>query len=271
MRVSSRGRRWLRFVEWFNAKCNSASMRLTKLLGKSPQDLHPKHLLQQEPWYLEYIKAGDRVLDLGCGSGIHSRRATAKGAMVVSVDKAHPSLPTETFFYVDLENLTNWVRPGLYDVVLLLDVLEHIHNRERLLREIRRALKPTGILLLSVPNSDTTRKRRLRQAGLRSYADADHKIEYTIPSLLEQLDGWQVFGPAEEVIVYDSPWAGLMALVGGFSLPAYKLLMARKRRLVRKHPGETTGWRLALAYLPKPEAEGEKGGLPRVHGEDGYG
>jgi len=238
-------RSWLRFVEWFNAKCNSASMRLTKLTGKSPEGLHPQHLLDREHWYLQYIKPEDKVLDLGCGSGSHGRRATAKGARVVSVDKIYPALPVETFFYVNLEKLTNWVRPGLYDVVLLFNVLEHIHNRERLLCEIKRALKPTGILLLGVPNADTTRKRRLREAGLFAYADRDHKIEYTIASLLEELGEWDCCGPANQLCTYDTPWAGLMALIGAFSLPLYRRMIRRRERLVAQHPEETTGWRLA--------------------------
>lgn len=243
-------RLWLRFVEWFNAKCNSASMRLTKLTGKSPEGLHPKHLLQEEPWYLQYIKHGDRVLDLGSGSGIATRWAATRGSRVFSADKMPSPLISEDWVYADLEHPLRWSKSDDYDVVLLLDVLEHLHHRSLVLREIKRVLKPTGLLLLTVPNSETTRKCRLRQAGLFAYADRDHKIEYTIPSLITELKGWSTSLldctlPPEGVIVYDSPWAGLMALVGALSLPLYKRLMARKRRLVREHPEETTGWRLA--------------------------
>ena len=238
---------WLRFVEWFNTKCNSAAMRLTKLTDKSPEGLHPKHLLREDPWYLQYIEPGDRVLDVGCGSGIHSIWAAAKGARVVSIDREPPNLQPHIWLYANLEKPLTWCMSDHYDVVLLLDVLEHIGNRQQLLRDLKRVLKPGGRLLLSVPNSDTTRKRRLRQVGLFPYADRDHKTEYTIPSLVVELEGWLGFGPAEEVIVYDSPWAGLMALAGALSLPLYRSLMARKRRLVIEHPEETTGWRLACA------------------------
>lgn len=43
--------------------------------------------------------------------------------------------------------------PGSYfDVVTCLDVLEHVQSTEQVLREIKRVLKPGGVLLTSVPN-----------------------------------------------------------------------------------------------------------------------
>jgi hypothetical protein len=39
-----------------------------------------------------------------------------------------------------------------YDRVLLLDVLEHLKNPERILRQSRGTLKPDGLLIVSVPN-----------------------------------------------------------------------------------------------------------------------
>ena len=44
--------------------------------------------------------------------------------------------------------------PSTYDVVVLVEVLEHVLNKEELLREIWRVLKPGGRLFLTTPNPE---------------------------------------------------------------------------------------------------------------------
>ena len=53
-----------------------------------------------------------------------------------------------------------------FDSVFMDNVLEHIASPDRLFKEIRRILKPKGVLLIGVP-------------GVKGYKrDADHKIFY---------------------------------------------------------------------------------------------
>ena len=108
-------------------------------------------------------------------------------------------------------------------------MLEHLHNRDQILREIHRALTPGGKLLLSVPNRDTGWKVRLRRAGLFSYSDADHKIEYTAQELTEELrrNGFVPEGPLQTEVL-DTPWVGLIDLVGIviYMTVAWMLLLA---------------------------------------------
>ena len=134
---------------------------------------------------------------------------------------------------------------GTFDKVLFLDVLEHLHRRQAALREVRRVLRDDGILFLSAPNRETSWKRRLRAAGLFCYSDPDHKIEYSAEELRGELEesGFRVKGELMP-IVYDTPWAGLIDLVGGLSLSAYRWLTHWKQELARRHPQESTGWRL---------------------------
>jgi len=131
-------------------------------------------------------------------------------------------------------------------------VLEHVRRRVELLREVRRALRPGGVLMLSAPNKDTTWKRRLRAAGLPSYADPDHKVEYNQRELLAELraGGFLVEGEFMPV-VYDTAWAGLIDLAGGLSLWAYRRLSRLKRQAAHRHPQETTGWRVICKRMDR--------------------
>jgi hypothetical protein len=45
-------------------------------------------------------------------------------------------------------------------------------------------------------------------------------------------------------VVYDTAWAGVIDVVGGLSLPAYRRLSAWKRQAALRHPAESIGFRV---------------------------
>lgn len=257
-------RAYLRAVVWLNRRAKSAAIRLTRLTGKSNVPLHPKHLVAvdaNQPWYLDYAKGGMRVLDVGCGNGVHSLRVAGRGAIVVGIDynlghlqigralSAEGSRTTASFLLGNVERPLPF-RAGQFDLVLLLDVIEHLHRRVELLREIHRLLRRGGTLLVAVPSRNTRWKRRLRTAGLFYYTDPDHKVEYTWDELCDELRAGG-FEPQGEpgLIVYDTPWAGLIDLIGGFSLRLYRRLVRWKMDMAQHCPQETIGWRITCARI----------------------
>ena len=117
--------------------------------------------------------------------------------------------------------------------------------RVGVLREIHRVLTDTGRLLVSGPNRETRWRRTLREAGLFSYSDPDHKIEYTRGELLTELAaaGFEPDGPVMPVVL-DTPWAGVIDTVGGLSLGLYDRLSRWKREAALRRPEESTGFRV---------------------------
>jgi SAM-dependent methyltransferase len=278
--VAGVGRVWLRLVVWLNAHLKSAAVRLTSITGKSPVPLHPKHLLESNEahsWYLPELRSGDRLLDIGCGGGTHAVRAVERVAQAVGLDYAPGALqmaqriaaergsPGLIFLQASAEASLPF-DDGTFDIVLLLDVIEHLHNRVSPLKEIRRVLQPEGRLLLSAPNRNTTWRRQLKAAGLPDFIDADHKIEYTLDELLAELaaGGFEAEGQPQ-VIVYDTRWAGLIDLMGGLSLSLYHRLVMWKVRRAQAHPEETTGWRIVCRKQRHGEHDerGTDGSSPR--------
>ena len=239
-----------------SGKAKLLAIRLTRWTGKSREYVHPKHLLgdsEEDYWYLAYLPRDASVLDVGCGNGMHTIKAAARSRSVAGVDGDRASLgvawrtgrargvPNVGFVAGNLEDGLP-VQSGRFDVVICLDVLEHVRKRDLLLGEIRRGLKPGGVLLLSVPNRATSWKRRLEGAGLFAYSDPDHKIEYTLPELTDELgrNGFRItrLHPS----VYDTPLVGAIDLVGGISLPLYRGLTRLRRRLARRYPAENAGF-----------------------------
>src|SRR5262249_20422198 len=184
-----------------NAKAKRLAIRLTRWTGKSREYIHPKHLLgdtAEHYWYLEHLPPGARLLDVGCGNGMHTLKAARRCAEVAGIDAdlaslgvarrtaARLGMSNAAFAAANLEEGLP-VAPARFDLVLCLDLLEHVYKRDLVLTEIRRALKPAGVLLLAVPNRATAWKRRLERAGLPFYSDPDHKIEYTLDELRAEL------------------------------------------------------------------------------------
>ena len=258
--------RWVvRGVDLVNRRGKAVGVRLVRYTGKSPHFIHPKHLIESpwHDWYVEHLRPSDVVLDVGCANGAHTLRAAARCKRIIGFDYdvSHLRVARST---AEAQRLANahffaWdvTRPypfpdGTFDAALFLDVIEHLVPRVQVLREIHRVLRDDGRLLVSGPNRETSWRRRLREAGLFTFSDPDHKVEYTREEFLAELraGGFEVEGDLMPV-VYDTPWAGVIDAVGGLSLGLYARLSRWKREAALRAPDESTGFQ-AVALKANP-------------------
>jgi glycosyltransferase involved in cell wall biosynthesis len=98
-----------------------------------------------------------RVLDLGCAGGLVASRLRAHGHVVVGVDAMPPPGSEEHLDRLVVADLDaglpgEVVETGPFDLVLALDVLEHLREPDRLLRELHEICTDDSILISSVPN-----------------------------------------------------------------------------------------------------------------------
>ncbi|GAA3243749.1 class I SAM-dependent methyltransferase [Pseudonocardia petroleophila] len=100
------------------------------------------------------------VLEAGCGEGYGADLLAGVARRVVGLDYDAPTAAHVARRYprVDVAR-TNLValpvRDGAVDAVVSLQVVEHLWEQERFLRECLRVLRPGGALLLSTPNRIT--------------------------------------------------------------------------------------------------------------------
>ena len=114
------------------------------------------------------VGPGDRVLDLGGGSGRHAYEAYRRGADVVACDADEGELRIVAAMAAAMHKAreaptTAHARPvagdgtampfghAVFDRVIAAEVLEHIHDDQAALREIARVLRPGGLLAVTVP------------------------------------------------------------------------------------------------------------------------
>jgi len=90
-----------------------------------------------------------RALDLGCGNGGYSQALRAAGAQVIPLDRFRSAGSQPLFIYGDALALP--FAGDSFPLVFCASLIEHIAQPRELLREIRRILRPGGVVYLSFP------------------------------------------------------------------------------------------------------------------------
>jgi ubiquinone/menaquinone biosynthesis C-methylase UbiE len=160
-----------------------------------PDGAEPEHLELRRDFLLERIARGDRVLDVGCGTGEFSAALLAAGAHPVGVDVAAGPLARAPagLELVEYDGRELPFQNGSFDAVWAGEVLEHVQDVVGLVAEFRRVLRSGGMLLVSTP--DHPRRlvlRLLRRRAFEQHFDprADHVRFFTRGSLATLLEGF---------------------------------------------------------------------------------
>lgn len=119
------------------------------------------HILHQKD-YEEAAKVvpSGRVLDLGCNNGYGSYELSRHGHEVIGVDVSAGALEDarKRFHAANLEfrqvnGLELSFDSNHFDLITSFQVIEHIVDMDSYLNEIRRVLKPSGIVVFTTPNA----------------------------------------------------------------------------------------------------------------------
>lgn len=107
---------------------------------------------------LGLLRSGSRMLDIGCGSGEYTTELAPRFEKVDGIDIERDRLDLfeqSKLEHIDLEimSATNMsYDDNTFDVVVMIEVLEHLANVAGSLREIQRVLNPSGSLYLTTPS-----------------------------------------------------------------------------------------------------------------------
>ncbi len=166
---------------------------------------------------------GLRLLDIGCGGGLLAEPMSRLGFAVTGVDASAKNIAVaslhaaEAGVSVDYRNVT--VEELLaedgdgFDVVLNMEVVEHVNDPGRFLRDASRLVKPGGLMIVATLNRT-----------LKALATAKIGAEYVLGWLPRGAHDWRKFLTPDEVRLFLSTEA--VAVQGPFGV-AYAPLADR--------------------------------------------
>lgn len=157
-------------------------------LGPALAYLLPRHRALMDSELRHLPPGAGRVLDIGCGDGAFLEWARAAGWEGIGVDPDPGAVASARSRGLDVRLGDARVlvdERASFDAVTLSHVLEHVHDPEALLKQIRELLKPGGLLWLDTPNVAST-GHRLFGRSWRGLEPPRHLVLFT-PSSLRQI------------------------------------------------------------------------------------
>ena len=151
--------------------------------------VHPKHqLTKYHEFFINNIKNGENVLDIGCGYGAVSKSIANKNnkSKIIGIDydefKLDQAMLNNNYENLTFMNLdaTKTIPDGNWEVIILSNVLEHISSRTLFIKKIIKNSKCSKILIRGPLFERSWEIPMRKELGVNYYSDNDHKIEHTL-------------------------------------------------------------------------------------------
>lgn len=164
-----------------------------------------------------------KIIDIGCGGGIVTEPLCRLGADIIGIDASpeniqeaqkHATSEKLSIQYQNctVENFLEDTPTPIYDVVIALEILEHVNSPEFFLKCCIKLLKPKGVLIISTLNRT-----------LRSYMKAILAGEYLLRFLPVGTHTWHKFVKPSEILEILEPNGLTFTHINGFQYnPFYK-------------------------------------------------
>jgi len=121
------------------------------------------------------VDKNQKILDLGCGSGNFIKVLNRKNKSVegVEISQELVKLGQKNGLKIKIADLhqTFPYRNNIFDTITAGEIIEHIHDTDFFLKEIKRILKPNGFLIISTPNIATLGRRLMLLFGINPMID----------------------------------------------------------------------------------------------------
>lgn len=149
--------------------------------------LHARHLISYD-FIVPYCK-DKRVLDIGCFIAYGEKRFSLETKETIAIDSDKEALafakkrkiPNLILMEVDARDLP--FEKESFDIVLAFQLIEHIPKKDvkNFLSEIKKILKPNGLLFITTPN------RKFRLLPFQRPFNSEHYQEFTAKKLYKEL------------------------------------------------------------------------------------
>ncbi len=185
-------------IQYVKGLFDQCSDKFEEILVKELDYKTPGHLLSLA---LPYLGEGLAILDLGCGTGLAAPLLRPLASYLAGLDASQRMLvqAEKKGLYDELvqaDILKEWgLKKKVFDFMFCADVLVYIGALESVFSNIKKYLRPRGMLAFSVEESNTS-KYELRASG--RYAHSENYIETCLSA-----GGFELLESKQSVLRYD--------------------------------------------------------------------
>lgn len=163
--------------------------------GNTPQRIWLDHIARYQ--FTAKRIENKRVLDIACGTGYGSKILYDAGAKeIIGIDISKETIGFASAKYKEYPlvfqdgDITEIKYDNNYfDVIACFETIEHVLNQEKALLELRRVLRPDGLLIISSPNRTATSPNKLMSDPPDN---SFHTIEYSTNEFIDFLENYFV-------------------------------------------------------------------------------
>jgi len=143
---------------------------------------------------------GLRLLDIGCGGGLLSEPMARLGAEIVGIDPAERNIKTARVHAAEQELAIDYrvataeelaADGEHFDIILNMEVIEHVRDPRRFIADCSRMLRPRGVMVVATINRT-----------FRSFALAIIGAEYVLGWLPRGTHQWEKFISPDELAAF---------------------------------------------------------------------
>ena len=145
-----------------------------------------------------------QIIDIGCGGGILSEPICRLGAELTAIDASEKNINIAKLHASKMQLNINYQATSIeqivttgkkFDIVLNMEVIEHVADVESFLKACSQILKPNGLMFIATLNRT-----------IKSYLLAIIGAEYILNWLPKGTHSWKKFLKPSEVISYLRPY-----------------------------------------------------------------
>ena len=121
------------------------------------------------------IKAKDKVLELGCGAGHELKGINAKEIIGIDISKENIKRANDKGKIILGDACNIPLKKNQFNTAIILELIEHISDKERLITQIKHILKKGGTLIITTPNPKMWWAQRILEAMKLVVKEAGHE------------------------------------------------------------------------------------------------
>lgn len=156
-------------------------------INSTYQSVRKYTLLKKLQLISKYFKTGD-ILDIGCGTGefLNTCKLAKWKTLGIEPDSGARQMAIKNFgLDVRGEEELNNLPSDSFDIISMWHVLEHVPRLNQRIEELRRLIKPNGIIIIAVPNCNSS-DAHIYKEHWAAYDVPRHLYHFT-PSDIERL------------------------------------------------------------------------------------